>query len=70
MTYTDTISSEIHAAGWSYGHIVYSDEHGRVTCAADAHRDGERHLARAETLSGAYIKLLSMVSGSEDEGVG
>ena len=39
-TYTDIIADEIHAAGWSYGHVSYVDGRTlKLVWVADAHKD-------------------------------
>lgn len=43
MIYVDIISREIHAAGWSYGHVAYVDGRTlKLVRVAGAHRDGQR----------------------------
>ena len=49
-TYVDIIANEIHAAGWSYGHVSYIDRRvGKLVWVADAHKDGQRCVAKGET---------------------
>ena len=67
-TYTDTIAKEIHAAGWSYGDTSEADLiTGRVFYIADAHKDGWRCVARAETRQTAYMELRAMVAARDGE---
>ncbi len=68
-TYTDIIAKEIHAAGWSYGDVSEVDLWtGRLMFIADAHKDGWRCVARAETRQTAYTELRTMVAERDTEG--
>ena len=68
-TYTDIMAKEIHAAVWSYGDVAEADlMTGRLFYIADAHKDGWRCVARAETLQTAYMELREMVATRDKEG--
>ena len=65
---SDIIAEEIHAVGWSYGHTSYTDtETGARVYVADAHKDGQRCVARGETLLTAYLELRGLVAGVDVE---
>lgn len=65
-TYAETVADDIHAAGWSYGHTAYRDtETGKLVHVADAHKDGQRCVARGDSMLGAYIELRSLVAGAD-----
>lgn len=67
-SYAEIIADEIHAAGWSYGDTSYFDaEKGCLMHVADAHKDGQRCISRAETLLTAYIELQDMIRKVEED---
>ena len=62
----DHLIGHMHSAGWSYGHAAYRDtDTGMLVYVADAHKGGQRCVARGETLVGAYIELRSLVAGAD-----
>ena len=64
----DQILTEIHAAGWSYGHTAYRDKKtGTTVHVADAHKNGQRCVARGDTLLTAYSELRALVVGADKE---
>ena len=59
--YAEIIADEISRAGWSYGHSAYQDTGtGKRVHVADAHKNGQRCVARGERLMTAYLELRSM----------
>jgi hypothetical protein len=69
MTYTNIITKETHAAGWSFGDGAEADLlTGKLMFIADARKDGWRCVARAETRQTAYTKLRAMVAERDKEG--
>ena len=64
----DSLASDLHTAGWSYGHTAYRDtDTGKRVFVADAHKDGQRCVARGDTLVGAYIELQRMTAQVEND---
>ena len=61
-TYTDIIAKELRADGWSYGQLAYVDERGELMHVVDAHKNGEKCIARAETQLTAYMEVQKLAA--------
>jgi hypothetical protein len=48
VKYWEIIANKIIHAGFSVGWVSALDDYGRTVWIVDAHRDGERHVVRAE----------------------
>jgi endonuclease YncB( thermonuclease family) len=63
------INLEMVAAGWAYGDVSEVDLWtGRLMFIADAHKDGFRCIAKAETRQTAYTELRAIIAEQEGEG--
>jgi len=61
-TYVDILVREIKAAGWSFGYTACRDaDTGALVHVADAHKAGQRCLARADTELSAFMELRGLV---------
>jgi len=52
----ETITAELHKAGWSYGYVALSGAQDGLW-QADANKDGVRQIARAATLMQCFQLL-------------
>ena len=60
-TYTDILSDELHAAGWSYGYGKAMDKMTEeIFYVADAHKGDLRAKAHGETLQTALMELVGV----------
>jgi hypothetical protein len=50
-------------AGWSWGYVSAVDSRGRTIFIADAQRDGQRFIVRADEKLTAFIELESAIRG-------
>jgi hypothetical protein len=55
------IADNLSKAGWSWGCVATVDATGRTTFVADAHRDGQRFIVRADEKLTAFVELESAV---------
>ena len=52
-------------AGWSWGCVSAIDSEGRTIFVADAHRDGQRFVVRADEKLTAFVELESATRAAE-----
>lgn len=57
----EPILNTLHGAGWSYGYVALRREDGTLAWQVDAHREGHRYVAVADSMAGACGQLLSML---------
>ena len=57
MKYWEIIADNLSKAGWSLGWVSSIDSQGRTIWIADAHRDGQRFVVRADEKLTAFVEL-------------
>jgi hypothetical protein len=57
MKYWEIIADNLKKAGWSWGCVSALDTQGRTIWIADAHRDGNRFVVRADEKLSAFLEL-------------
>jgi hypothetical protein len=62
MKYWEIIADNLKKAGWSLGYVSAVDSHGRTIWIADAHRDGQRFIVRADEKLTAFLELEAATS--------
>jgi hypothetical protein len=55
------IAGNLSKAGWSWGCVSAVDLNGRAIFVADAHRDGQRFVVRADEKLSAFLQLESVI---------
>ena len=61
MDYWELIAEKLSKAGWSWGCVSAVDSRGRTIFVADAHRDGQRFIVRADEKLTAFLELESAI---------
>jgi hypothetical protein len=61
VKYWEIISRNLKKRGWSYGYVSAVDSNGRTIWIADAHRDGQRFIVRADEKLTAFLELESAI---------
>ena len=59
----EVIADNLSKAGWNLGWVSAIDSVGRTIWIADAHRDGQRFIVRADELLTAFLELESAIRG-------
>jgi len=59
----EVIADNLSKAGWNLGWVSVIDSVGRTIWIADAHRDGQRFIVRADELLTAFLELESAIRG-------
>ena len=62
MKYWETIADNLSKAGWSWGCVSAIDSSGGTIWIADAHRDGQRFIVRADDKPTAFLELARIIS--------
>ena len=57
MKYWEIIADNLSKAGWSWGCVSTVDRERRTIWIADAHRDGNRFIVRADEKLTAFLEL-------------
>jgi hypothetical protein len=57
VKYWEIIADNLHKAGWSWGCVSAMDCEERTIWIADAHREGERFIVRADEKLTAFLEL-------------
>jgi hypothetical protein len=57
MTHWEIIAGNLKKAGWSLGWVSAIDSEGRTIWIADAHRDGQCFIVRADEKLSAFVEL-------------
>jgi hypothetical protein len=58
-----SIADKLSKAGWSWGCVSAVDSRGRTIFVADAHRDGQRFIVRADEELTAFVELELAIGG-------
>jgi hypothetical protein len=53
----DSIADNLSKAGWSWGCVSAVDSRGRTIFIADAHRDGQPFIVRADEKLTAFVEV-------------
>jgi hypothetical protein len=61
VKYREIIADNLKKRGWSLGYPSAVDREGRTSWIADAHRDGQRFIVRADEKLTAFIELEAAV---------
>lgn len=61
MNYWEIIADNLKKAGWSLGYVSALDSNWRTMWIADAHRDSERFIVRADEKLTAFLALESAI---------
>jgi hypothetical protein len=61
VNYWEIIARNLKKRGWSYGYVSAVDSQGRTIWIADAHRDGQRFVVRADEKLTAFLELESAI---------
>ena len=61
VKYWEIIADNLSRAGWSWGCVAAVDSCERTIFIADAHRDGQRFIVRADEKLTAFIELESAI---------
>jgi hypothetical protein len=57
VKYWEIIADNLSKADWSWGCVSAIDSNGRKIWIADAHRDGQRFVVRADEKLAAFLEL-------------
>jgi hypothetical protein len=57
VKYCEIIADNLSKAAWSCGYVSALDRQGRTILTADAHRNGNRFIVRANELLTAFLEL-------------
>jgi hypothetical protein len=57
VKYGEIIAHNLNKAGWSLGWVSVVDSEGRTIWIADANRDGQRFIVRADQKLTAFLEL-------------
>ena len=57
MKYWEIIADNLSKAGWSWASVSAVDSCGRTIFVADAHRDGQRFIVRADEKLTEFLEL-------------
>ena len=57
MKYWEIIADNLSKAGWSWGCVSAVDCNGQTIWIADAHRDGQRFIVRADQKLTAFVEV-------------
>jgi len=57
VKYWEIIADNLSKASWSWSCVSAIDSHGRTFWIADAHRDGQRFIVRADEKLTAFMEL-------------
>ena len=67
MKYWEIIAGNLKKADWSCGYVSAIDSNGQTIWIADAHREGQRFVVRADEKLSAFLELeLSIRKNSSD----
>ena len=61
MKYWEILADNLSKAGWSWGCVSAVDSRRRTIFVADAHRDGQRFIVRADEKLTAFLELESAI---------
>jgi hypothetical protein len=61
MKYWEIIADNLSKAGWSWGRVSAIDSNERTIWIADAHRDCQRFIVRADEKLTAFVELESAI---------
>jgi hypothetical protein len=61
----EIIADNLSKSGWTWGSVSAVDSRGRTIFVADAHRDGERFIVRADEKLTAFTELESAIRAVE-----
>jgi hypothetical protein len=61
VKYWEIIADNLSKAGWSWGCVSAIDSNGRTIWIADAHRDANRYIVRADEKLTAFPELESVI---------
>jgi hypothetical protein len=64
VKYWEIVADNLKKRGWSYGYVSALDSERRTIWIADAHREGQRFIVRADELLTAFLELESSIRSS------
>jgi hypothetical protein len=65
VKYWEIIADNLSKAGWNWGCVSAIDSSGRTILVADAHRDAQRFIVRADEKLTAFLELESAIRTAE-----